>query len=75
MTGGEIAKTVRLAIAGIEIGNIKNEEGDEYKLNVSVPQNTDNALDAFNKINVTSLSGSLVPLNSFKTVCIHNPTL
>ena len=71
LTGGEIAKTVRLAIAGIEIGNIKNEEGDEYKLNVSVPQNTDNALDAFNKINVTSLSGSLVPLNSIASIALR----
>jgi multidrug efflux pump subunit AcrB len=71
LTGGEIAKTVRLAIAGIEIGNIKNDDGDEYKLNVSIPQNTENALETFNKINVTALSGALVPLNSIATIALR----
>lgn len=36
LTGAEIAKTVRLAIAGLDAGAIKNEEGDEFKINVSV---------------------------------------
>ena len=70
LTGAEIAKTIRLAIAGIDVGNIKNDEGDEYKLNVSIHQNSQNAIEMFNKINVTSLSGSLVPLRNIAEISL-----
>lgn len=70
LTGAEIAKTIRLAIAGIDVGSIKNEDGDEYKLNVSVNQNTENAIEMFNKINITSLSGSLVPLRNIAEISL-----
>ncbi len=71
LTGAEIAKTVRLAMAGIPIGEINNEEGDEFTLNVSLTQNTENALKTFDNIYVTSLSGSLVPLNSIANISLR----
>jgi len=64
LTAGEIAKTVRLAMAGLTAGDISNEEGDEYRLNISISQNTDNALKTFDDIYITSASGSLVRLSS-----------
>lgn len=68
LTGAEIAKTVRLAIAGLEIGEIKNEEGQALKLNISIAENLGNALETFNKINITSLSGALIPLTNIAKI-------
>lgn len=62
LTGAEIAKTVRLALAGLDVGNIQNAEGDEFTIRAGVMENTMNALETFKSINVTSLSGALIPL-------------
>ncbi|MBK9736106.1 MAG: efflux RND transporter permease subunit [Saprospiraceae bacterium] len=70
LTSAEIAKTVRLSIVGIEVGNLKNDEGSEFKLNVSIPKNSENALETFDKINVTSLNGTLVPLRNVATISL-----
>jgi len=70
LTDGEIAKTVRLAIVGLNAGAIKNDEGDEFKINVSVSGNTENALETFGKINVTSMSGALVPLHNIADITL-----
>ena len=64
INGAEIAKTVRLAIAGLDISEISNTQGDEFKMKISLTQNTENALQMFDKVYVTSMSGSLVPLKN-----------
>ncbi len=64
INGAEIAKTVRLAIAGLDISEISNTEGDEFKMKISLTQNTENALQMFDKVYVTSMSGSLVPIKN-----------
>jgi multidrug efflux pump subunit AcrB len=64
INGAEIAKTVRLAIAGLDISEISNTEGNEFKMKISLTQNTENALQMFDKVYVTSMSGSLVPLKN-----------
>jgi multidrug efflux pump subunit AcrB len=71
LTGAEIAKTIRMANAGLDVGDIKNEEGDTYKLNVSILKNEINALETFEKINITSLSGSLVPLKNIASISLR----
>jgi multidrug efflux pump subunit AcrB len=68
ITSVEIAKTVRLAIAGLEIGEIKKGNGKKEEINVSIQQNTDNPIENFDKINITSLSGALVPLKNIATI-------
>jgi multidrug efflux pump subunit AcrB len=70
LTGAEIAKTIRLAMAGIDVGNIKNDEGDEFPLRVSLQENTFNAIETFEKINITSLSGALVPLKQVAEISL-----
>lgn len=64
LPAGEIAKTVRLAIAGLKIGDLRTEESDEYALMATIRQNDANALENFDRIAVTSLSGALVPLKN-----------
>lgn len=64
----EVARTVRLGIAGIEAGNFRNEEGEEFAINISIAKNEAAALETFSKIYITSLSGALVPLSQIAKV-------
>jgi multidrug efflux pump subunit AcrB len=66
--GSEIARTVRLGIAGLNVGNFRAEDGDEYKINVSVEKDKDQVLEVFSKIYITSFSGTLIPLSQLATV-------
>jgi multidrug efflux pump subunit AcrB len=59
----EIAKTIRLGIAGLEVSDFRTNEGDEYKIKVSVDKKKEEALEVFSKIYLTSLTGALTPLN------------
>ncbi len=68
LTSAEIAKTVRMAIAGLDIGDLRDGDGDEKSIKVSISQNKANAIDNFNRINITSLSGALVPLKNVATI-------
>jgi multidrug efflux pump subunit AcrB len=61
----EIDRTVRLGIAGLSAGRLRAGDGQEYDVTVRLPRGdrqTLDALDALDKMYVTSLSGSLVPL-------------
>lgn len=66
----EIDKTVRLGIAGINIGKFTPVAGqDEININVSIPRNNELAdYSVFDKLYVTSLSGSAIPLRQVATV-------
>ena len=70
LTSAEVAKTVRLAIAGLEIGELRNASDDEIEMQVSIRQNSTNALENFDRIHVTSLGGSLVPLKSIASISL-----
>lgn len=59
----EIARTIRLGIAGLEVSEFRTDEGEEYKIKVSVEKKKEEALEVFSKIHLTSLSGALTPLN------------
>jgi multidrug efflux pump subunit AcrB len=68
LTTAEVAKTVRLAIAGLSIGEVRKGNGKENEIAISIQQNTSNEMDNFNKINITSLGGALVPLRNIATL-------
>lgn len=59
----EIARTVRLGVAGLEIGEFRTAEGEEYQIRVSVAQPEEAMLEVFSKIYVTAVTGAVVPLN------------
>ncbi|MFN8331230.1 MAG: efflux RND transporter permease subunit [Saprospiraceae bacterium] len=71
INSAEVAKTVRLAVAGLQLGDITNADGDEFNLNVSVTHNPGHELDVFQRIQVTSASGSLVPLGSIAKISLR----
>lgn len=65
----EVARTIRLSIAGLPNQTIRNNEGDEYEIRMTVQDfDPDKALAVFDKMYVTSLSGALIPLSQIATI-------
>ncbi|MFZ1678027.1 MAG: efflux RND transporter permease subunit, partial [Saprospiraceae bacterium] len=65
----EVAKTVRLGIAGLPNQSIRNADGDEYNILMTVEdKDPDKALDVFKRMYVTSLSGALIPLTQIADI-------
>jgi multidrug efflux pump subunit AcrB len=65
----EIDRMVRLAVAGLHMGNFTAADGDEYNLSITLPKDGVFAgLDAFNNIYVNSLAGTAVPLSQVATL-------
>ncbi|MFM8362234.1 MAG: efflux RND transporter permease subunit, partial [Haliscomenobacter sp.] len=46
----EIARTVRLGLAGLEIGQLRTGSGDEYRILVSLDKNREDALEVFSRM-------------------------
>jgi len=59
----EIDQTIRLAVAGLNIGTYRKENGDEYNITVMLPREDRQTFDAFSKVYVSSVSGASVPLS------------
>jgi len=59
----EIDRTVRMAVTGLNIGQFRKDNGDEYNINVSLPREGRQTLDALNKIYVNSYGGAAIPLS------------
>ncbi|MEP6795121.1 MAG: efflux RND transporter permease subunit, partial [Saprospiraceae bacterium] len=65
----EVAKTVRLGIAGLPNQSIRNADGDEYNILMTVEdKDPDKALEVFKRMYVTSLSGALIPLTQIAEI-------
>ena len=76
LTTQEVATTVRMAIAGLDIGKIRSGDGEEDILKVSIRENTTNALENFNRVQITTLGGVLVPLKSVASIVMEeSPSL
>jgi multidrug efflux pump subunit AcrB len=58
----EIDRSVRMAIAGLNIGTFRKENGDEYNINVTLPRGNHQTLDALQKVYVNSYNNTAVPL-------------
>lgn len=58
----EIDRTVRLGIAGLAAGRLRDNDGQEYDINVRLPRGDRQTVDALDKTYVSSVSGALVPL-------------
>jgi multidrug efflux pump subunit AcrB len=58
----EIDRTVRLAIAGLTAGTLRDSDGEEYDITVRLPRTGRQTLDAFDHVYVSSVRGTHVPL-------------
>ena len=68
INGAELARTVRMSIAGLEIGKLRTGEGDEHAIVLSIKDNTLNPIENFDRIQVSAASGALVPLKNIASI-------
>ncbi len=72
----EVERTLRLGIAGLETGTIRASNGDEYPLVVRIAHKGRPAPEALDRINVSSVSGAMIPLSQIaRTTFTATPTL
>ncbi|MBN8854772.1 MAG: efflux RND transporter permease subunit [Sphingobacteriales bacterium] len=66
----EIDRTVRLAIAGLDIGKFRkdNANDDDYSINVCLPRAQRQSLDALDKVYVGAYNGNSIPLSQLADV-------
>jgi multidrug efflux pump subunit AcrB len=64
----DIDRTIRMGIAGINMGIYKADNGDEFDINVGLPRNQHPDMQAFDRMFVANQMGSLIPLNQMATV-------
>jgi multidrug efflux pump subunit AcrB len=71
----DIDRTVRMGIAGLNVGTFREDDGDEFAINVSLPRGNRPTMEAFDKMYVTAANGVLVPLSQLATVRLQtSPT-
>jgi multidrug efflux pump subunit AcrB len=58
----EINRTIRLSVAGLNMGTFKDEKGDDYTINVTMPKGKVASQEALNSLYINTLTGTSVPL-------------
>ncbi|MCU0449372.1 MAG: efflux RND transporter permease subunit [Bernardetiaceae bacterium] len=65
----EIDRTVRLGIAGLNVGKYRDEAGEEYNLNLSLPrQGPAQGYEVFDQLFVNSVQGTAIPLRQLADI-------
>jgi multidrug efflux pump subunit AcrB len=64
----DIDRTIRLAIAGIEVAKYTNEKGDDYDIVLNTPRDRFATLQTFNNIFINNAVGTPVPLNQLASI-------
>jgi multidrug efflux pump subunit AcrB len=64
----EIDRTVRLGIAGMQAGRVRDAAGDEYPITVRLPHRKAAGYEALNSIHLASFTGAQVPLRQVASV-------
>jgi multidrug efflux pump subunit AcrB len=59
----DIDKTVRLAVAGLDVGTYTDEQGDDYTIRLATPRDRYATLQTFEGVYVNNVIGTPVPLN------------
>jgi multidrug efflux pump subunit AcrB len=60
----EIDKAIRMAISGLNIGDYRDIDGEEYAINVGLNNKDKPSMETFDKVYVTAANGSEVPLKA-----------
>ncbi len=73
----EIDRTVRMGIAGLKVSSYKDASGDDYAINVTLSHDRTQTLEVFNKLQVSSLIGKLIPLRQIASLSFETsvPTI
>lgn len=68
----DIDRTVRLAIAGLEMGSYTDAGGEEYDIVVSAPKDGNPKLDIFDNLYVNSMTGAAIPLRQVADLTLES---
>jgi multidrug efflux pump subunit AcrB len=68
----EVKRAVRLAIAGLEAGVLRDAAGEEHAVRVTLDQVGRPSLAALDRLSVTSLGGAQIPLRQLAGVELEN---
>jgi multidrug efflux pump subunit AcrB len=60
---GDVDRTIRLAVAGLNLGTYTNADGDDYNITLTSPKNQMASLDAFQNVFVNNAVGTPIPLD------------
>jgi multidrug efflux pump subunit AcrB len=71
----EIDRTVRLAIAGLNVGVYNSAEGDEYDLLVGTPKAEHATLKAFDNLYVNNVQGVAIPISQVASLGLESSPL
>jgi multidrug efflux pump subunit AcrB len=63
ISAGEINKDVRLAVTGLSLGKMTDDEGDNYNILVTKQKNQLQSLDAFKNLYVNNYQGIAIPIS------------
>lgn len=76
VSSAEIERTLRVGLAGLEIGRIRDTKGDEHPLVVQIAHDGLPTPEALSRIHVASYNGALVPLAQVsRTAFTATPTV
>lgn len=71
----DIDRTVRMAVAGLQMGTYTDEEGDGYKITVDVPKAKYADLKVLENLYINNAAGTAIPLNQVAQVTFEtSPT-
>jgi multidrug efflux pump subunit AcrB len=59
----DIDRSIRLAIAGFNLGKFTDSENNEYDVQVSATQGSRPSLDVFDRLYVNNIRGTAIPIN------------
>lgn len=58
----DINRTIRLAVAGLNIGTYQDADGDDFTINVTIPKGQNAEQTVLNNLYINTLTGGSVPL-------------
>ncbi|WP_194972606.1 efflux RND transporter permease subunit [Aquiflexum lacus] len=64
----DIDRTIRLAVAGLNLGTYTNDDGDEYNITIGVPKEKFATLNSLENLFVNNLAGAAIPLNQIASI-------
>jgi multidrug efflux pump subunit AcrB len=72
----EIQKTIRMAMAGLQVGSLTDDNGKDYNMLVTLEGEKNKAIDDLDRIYVNALTGAQVPLKQLTSIEMQtSPTL
>ncbi|HEV7347638.1 efflux RND transporter permease subunit [Telluribacter sp.] len=70
----DINRTIRLAVAGLNVGTFTDTNGDDYTISVTLPKGKVPDQEALSKLYVNTMSGASVPLRQIADLQFESAT-